>query len=84
MSYDDRDDDVDLRIDRPRDDHATAQIAHWGGLLTGPILPFILHAVQPNPSSFAAWHARESTNFQLSLLVYYMLAGAPMCLFFIE
>ena len=76
----DEDDFDDLRIDRPRDDYATAQIAHWGGLLTSFLVPLILFLTQTDPRSFAAWHARESLNFQISLLVYYAVACVPMCL----
>jgi len=85
MAYDDRDDeDIDLRVDRPKDDHATAQLAHWGGFLMGVVLPLILYLVQPDKGSFAAWHARESLNFQISLMLYYGVAAAPMCLCFVD
>ncbi len=78
------DDLPDLRIDRPHDDHGTAQIAHWGGFLTGVLLPLILYVVQQDKKSFAAWHARESLNFQISLMLYYGLGCVPFCLFFID
>ena len=87
MSHDDdpQDDSIDhLRIDRSRDDSTMAQVAHWGGFLTGFFLPLILYLVQQDKKSFAAWHARESLNFQLTLMIYYGLGCAPMCLFFID
>ena len=85
-AYDSRDDEPidERRIDRPADDHGTAQLAHWGGFLTGFLLPLILYATQADKRSFAAWHARQALNFQLSLMIYYAIACAPMCLFFLH
>ena len=82
-----RDDDWDeparsVRI--PPEECLTATAAHLGGLLSWILAPLILYLLQPNRRSLAGWHAREAFNFQLSLVIYYLLTLPLLGLGFID
>jgi uncharacterized Tic20 family protein len=66
------------------EDRLTAVLAHWGGFLSWILAPLILFLIQKDRRSLAAWHAREAFNFQLSLLIYYLLPMPFVCLLFID
>lgn len=60
---------VDSRFrGQPVRERLGAFLAHALALLTGPIAPALVFAISP-PDSFTYEHARESLNFQLTLLL---------------
>jgi uncharacterized Tic20 family protein len=64
---------------RPSDqDRLFAVLSHAGGLFTSIILPVVLLLIQQDRRSFAAWHAREAVNFNLTVLLYQLILMAMM------
>jgi uncharacterized Tic20 family protein len=61
-----------------------AMVAHGAGVLTWVIAPLTLYLVQNDRRSLVAWHAREAFNFQLSKVVYYLLALSLCFVYFID
>jgi uncharacterized protein len=66
------------------EDRLVGVLVHWGGFLSWILAPLVLYLMQQNRRSLAAWHSREAFNFQLSLLIYYVLPWPLMCLAFID
>ena len=64
-----------------QDDKQWGMLAHLGAFL-GAIVPFgniiaplVMMSMYQDKSEFVTRHAKESLNFQLSLLIYYTIAG---------
>jgi len=55
----------------------TAMLAHLGGLLLSFVLPAILMITQQEKSPFVHRHARESLNYQITLLFYGVIILIP-------
>src|SRR5580765_2379794 len=74
---DDLDDDDDIERTLPirqADENRTMAIwSHWGGLMGWIIVPLVFYAIEKDKRSLVAWHAREELNFQISILIYYLL-----------
>ena len=58
------------------DDRTMALLAHVLGIVTGFIGPLILWAVKKEQSPFIEDQAKEALNFQLTLLIAWVVAGA--------
>jgi uncharacterized Tic20 family protein len=85
----DEDDDLDdLRIDHPRGSTSMAVWCHWGGYLTWIVLPLIFYMQEKDKRSLLAWHAREALNFQIMILIYFVIVAILpmplMCLVMID
>jgi uncharacterized Tic20 family protein len=57
------------------DDRTMALIAHIGGILAGFIVPLVIWLIQKEKSGFAYEHAKEALNFQITLIIGWLLAG---------
>lgn len=71
-----------------QDDKQWGMLAHFSTLLAlvapvaGAIIPpLVLMSMYQDKSEFVVKHAKEALNFQLSLLIYYTIAG--MSIFFL-
>jgi uncharacterized Tic20 family protein len=57
------------------DERNMALFAHLGGLLAGFIAPLIIWQLKKKSSRYVAHQAKEALNFQLFLLLSYLLCG---------
>lgn len=57
------------------DDCNMAMLAHLLALFTGFLGPLIIYLVKKEESPFVRDNARNALNFQISLFIYYMIAG---------
>lgn len=64
------------------DDRNMALLVHLGTFIGGFLVPLIVWLVKKDESEFVAAHAKESLNFQISLILYFM-ASAILALVFI-
>lgn len=60
------------------DQRSTAMLAHLLGLLTGFLGPLVIYLVARDDQPFVKHHAAESLNFQLTLLIGYIISGCLM------
>ncbi len=58
-----------------QDDRNFAMLAHLLGIFTGFLGPLIIWLIKKDDSAFAGQEAREALNFQITLLIGYMVAG---------
>ena len=58
----------------PPDQQMWALIAHTGTLLFGFLAPLLVYLIQGPRGPFVRRHAAEALNFQLSLLIYMVVA----------
>jgi hypothetical protein len=64
------------------DDRLWAALSHglalvgWGMAIGQLLAPLIIYLVKKDRSAFVANHARESLNFQISMLIYGLVLGA--------
>lgn len=58
------------------DDHTMALLSHVGGYFTSFVLPLIFWLVYKDKSRFVAQHARESLNFQISQIIYFVVVSS--------
>ena len=56
------------------DDKTMAILAHILTLVLGFIAPLIIYLVKKDSSAFATYHAKESLNFQLTLLIAFIIS----------
>jgi uncharacterized Tic20 family protein len=57
------------------EDRSLAMFAHLGGLAASFAVPLVLWLVKKNSSRFVARQAREALNFQLTVLIGYLLCA---------
>lgn len=57
------------------DDRNLAILVHLGTLFGGFLVPLIVWLVKKDESEFVAEHAKESLNFQISLILYFMASA---------
>lgn len=57
------------------DDRNIALLVHLGTLFGGFLVPLIVWLVKKDESEFVAEHAKESLNFQISLILYIMASA---------
>ena len=60
------------------DEKNLALLAHIGTLFGGFIVPLIVWLVKKDESAFVARHAKESLNFQISLIIYIVASAILM------
>lgn len=63
------------------EDRMLAMLCHLGGLFTGFIVPLIIWIVKKDTSPFVDDQGKESLNFQLSLLIYYLVSAIAILAF---
>jgi uncharacterized Tic20 family protein len=61
-----------------QDERNLALWTHLGGFLTSFILPLILWQMNRDKSRFVSRHAVEALNFQIALVIYYLVCAALM------
>jgi uncharacterized Tic20 family protein len=74
---------ADLNLPNPKatnqDDKTLGMVAHILAILVGFIGPLIIWLVKKDSSEFVKEHAMESLNFQLLLVIGYVVAGILIC-----
>jgi uncharacterized protein len=58
-----------------KDDNVMGMLAHLLGIFTGFIGPLVLYLVQKDKKGKTLDNAKHALNFQISLLIYYIIAG---------
>jgi uncharacterized Tic20 family protein len=58
----------------PSDSRGWAAAAHLGTFLIGFIAPLVIWLVKKDEDAFVEYHARESLNFQFSLMIYMLVS----------
>ena len=58
----------------PSDSRGWAAAAHLGTFLVGFIAPLVLWLIKRDEDAFVEYHARESLNFQFSLMIYMLVS----------
>ena len=58
----------------PSDSRGWAAAAHLGTLLVGFIAPLVIWLIKRDDDAFVEYHARESLNFQFSLMIYMLVS----------
>ena len=57
-----------------------AMLAHLLGIVLGPIGPLIIWLIKKDQSPFVNDQGKEDLNFQITLLIVYIIGGATMAL----
>lgn len=66
---------LDIQDQEPTSDERNlALLSHIGTWFGGFIVPLIIWLMKKEESTFISEHARESLNFQISLLIYFVTA----------
>ena len=60
------------------DEKNLALLSHIGTLFGGFIVPLIVWLVKKEESAYVARHAKESLNFQISLIIYFVASAILM------
>ena len=58
----------------PSDSRGWAAAAHLGTFLVGFIAPLVIWLIKRDEDAFVEYHARESLNFQFSLMIYVLVS----------
>lgn len=58
----------------PSDARGWAAAAHLGTFVVGFIAPLVIWLVKKDEDAFVEYHARESLNFQFSLMIYMLVS----------
>lgn len=66
----------------PADEKLWATLTHVGGILFHWLAPLIAYLVLKDRGPFVRWHTRQALNFQLTVLIAYIVGGV-LCLVFI-
>jgi uncharacterized Tic20 family protein len=64
-----------------KDSKTMSLLAHLLGILIGFIGPLVIWLLKKDTSPFVDDQGKESLNFQLTLLIGYIIAGATSCIF---
>lgn len=64
----------------PGDEKTVAVLTHVGGILAGWLVPLITYLIFKDRSAFARQHTATALNFQLTVLIGYMISGVLMFL----
>ena len=56
-----------------QDEKTVALLAHIGTFIGAWIVPLVIWLVKKDESDFIARHAKESLNFQISLMIYFVI-----------
>ena len=65
-----------------KDSRTMAMLAHILGALIGFLGPLVIWLLKKDQSAFVDSQAKEALNFQLTLLIGYLIAGATACFTF--
>lgn len=57
------------------EERTLAMLAHLLTFIAPILAPLIIYLVKKNESAFVSTHAKEALNFQISLILYYTIAG---------
>lgn len=68
-------------IPSTQDERTMALLCHLGGILTGFIVPLIIWLIKKDQSRFVDDQGKEALNFQLTLLIAYVVSTAAMCIY---
>lgn len=60
------------------DEKNLALLSHIGTFLGGFVVPLIVWLVKKDESAYVARHAKESLNFQISLIIYFVASAILM------
>ncbi|MGF1564088.1 MAG: DUF4870 domain-containing protein [Flavobacteriales bacterium] len=60
------------------DEKNLALLSHMGTFFGGFIVPLIVWLVKKDESAYVARHAKESLNFQISLIIYFVASAILM------
>lgn len=63
-----------------KDDCTMAMLAHLLGIFLGFVGPLIIWLIKKDQSAFVDDQGKEALNFQLTVLIAYVVAGASICL----
>ena len=68
-----------------QDDKTMAMLSHLGGILFGFLPPLIIWLVKKDQSPFVEDQSKEALNFQITLLIGYVIGGATtmVCIGFV-
>lgn len=66
----------------PADEKTWAILTHVGGILFHWLVPLIAYLVLKDRGPFVRWHTRQALNFQLTLLIAYIV-GVVLTLLFV-
>ena len=66
----------------PADEKLWATLTHVGGILFHWLAPLIAYLVLKDRGPVVGWHTRQALNFQLTILIAYLVGGV-LCLVFI-
>jgi uncharacterized Tic20 family protein len=61
------------------DDRTMAMLCHLGGILTAFIVPLIIWLIKKDQSKFVDDQGKEALNFQITILIGYLIAALPSC-----
>lgn len=64
-----------------KDARTMAMLAHLLGIVLGFVGPLIIWLVKKDQSAFVEVQSKEALNFQLTLLIGYVISGATWCVF---
>ena len=64
-----------------KDSKTMAMLSHLLGILIGFLGPLIIWLMKKDASPFVDDQGKEALNFQLTLLIGYIIAGATSCIF---
>jgi uncharacterized Tic20 family protein len=66
----------------PADEKLWATLTHVGGIIFHWLAPLIAYLVLKDRGPFVRWHTRQALNFQLTVLIAYIV-GFVLCFVFI-
>lgn len=81
-------DDEDEEDDRPRkkkkkgptdEEKQMAMFCHLGSLIGGFVIPLVIWMMKKEESRFIDRHGKEALNFNISLVIYYLVGGIVTC-----
>lgn len=67
-------------VDTSNDDRTLALLAHMLSIVGGFIAPLVIWLVKKDESGYVAYHAKESLNFQLTMMIYWLVTFLLMIL----
>ena len=64
------------------DDRMLAMFCHLGGIIGGFLVPLIIWLIKKEESSYIDHHGKEALNFQITMMIGHVIAGALACFTF--
>ena len=69
-----------MQIPSTPEDRTMAMLAHLGGIIAGFLVPLIIWLIKKDQSKFINDQGKEALNFQITMLIANVVAGASMLL----